>query len=178
MAEKSTIARPYAQAVFKLAEEQQQLPKWSETLTLLAAIVEDPAMGALIGNPRVSHEQLHDVICGVGGERLDDRARSLIDLLIENDRIALLPEIAALYERYRAEAEHVVKAEVISAYKVSADQEKAIARALKARLGKEVAVSSRIDKSLIGGAIIRAGDMVIDGSVTGHLDRLGTALSQ
>ncbi len=178
MAEKSTIARPYALAIFKLAEGQQQLPKWSETLTLLAAIVEDPAMTTLIGNPRVSHEQLRGLFHDVGGEQLDDKARSLIDLLIENDRIALLPEIAALYERYRAEAEQVVKAEVISAYKVSADQEKAIAAALKTRLGKEVAISSHIDKSLIGGAIIRAGDMVIDGSVTGHLDRLNTALSQ
>lgn len=178
MAEKSTIARPYALAVFKLAEAHKQLPQWSDTLALLAAIVEDPAMAALIGNPRVTDGQMRDLFFGVGGEQLDDKARSLINILIENDRIALLPEIAALYEIYRAEAEHVVQAEVISAYEVSPEQEKAIAQALKARLGKEVAIASRVDESLIGGAIIRAGDMVIDGSVTGHLDRLGTALSQ
>ncbi len=178
MAEKSTIARPYALAIFKLAEEHKQLPQWSDTLVLMAAIVEDPAMGALIGNPRVTHGQLRDLFIDVGGECFDDKARSLINILIENDRIALLPEIAALYERYRAEAEHVVQAEVISAYEVSAEQEKAIATALKARLGKEVTISSRVDESLIGGAVIRAGDMVIDGSVTGHLGRLGTALSQ
>ncbi len=178
MAEKSTIARPYALAVFNLAEKQQQLLQWSEALALLAAISEDPAMATLIDNPRVSQSQLRDLFYDVSGDRLDDQARSLISILVDNGRIALLPEITALYEHYRAEAENIVQAEVISAYDVSPEQQEAIAAALKTRLGKEVTIACRVDETLIGGAIIRAGDMVIDGSVTGHLGRLATALSQ
>ncbi len=178
MAEKSTIARPYALAVFSLAEEQQQLPQWTEILALLAAISEDPAMTAMIGNPRVSQSQLRNLFYEVGGEHFDDKAKSLVSVLVENGRIALLPEIASLYERYRAEAENIVQAEIISAYVVSPEQQETIAAALNARLGREVTITCRVDETLVGGAIIRAGDMVIDGSVTGQLGRLSTALSQ
>jgi len=178
MAEKSTIARPYALAVFNLAEKQQQLSQWSEILALLATISDDPAMAALINNPRVSQSQLCDLFFDVGGEHLDDKARSLVSILVENGRIALLSEIAALYESYRAEAESIVQAEIISAYAVSPEQQETIAAALKSRLGRDVTIACRVDETLIGGAIIRAGDMVIDGSVTGQLGRLNTALSQ
>lgn len=178
MAEKRTIARPYAQAVFQLAEKQQRLAEWSETLQLLAAIAADPAMQTLVNNPRVSASQLAEVFHAVGGEKQDAAAKSLINILVENGRISLLAEIASLYESYRAEAEKVVQAEVIAAYPVSDEQQAALAAALRARLGRDVSISCRTDDSLIGGAIIRAGDMVIDGSLTGQLNRLSQTLLQ
>ena len=110
-------------------------------------------------------------------DKIDQRAKNFIQLLAENDRIQLLPEIAALYEHYRAEAEGSIEAEVISANETSDEQLAKIAAALKTRLGKEVRITSKIDPSLIGGAIIRAGDMVIDGSVSGRLSKLSTALT-
>ena len=178
MAEKRTIARPYAQAVFDLACKANALGRWSEMLALLAAIAADERMQGLIDNPRIDEQQLRDVFLGVAGDRLDKQGAALLELLIENRRLGYLPEIAALYEGYRAEAEKVVHAEVIAAFPVSDEQRDAIAAALKRRLGREVDIESRTDQSLIGGAIIRAGDMVIDGSVRGHLDRLAQALSQ
>ena len=177
MAENSTVARPYAQAVFQLAKEQSLLAQWSDMIQLAAMVVADKNVRSLIGNPRVDKTQLMDLIVGVCGERLDVNARNFLDLLIENGRLALLPNIAELYEAYRAEEEKVVQAEMISAFPVSAEQQQKIAAALKVRLGREVSLNCKTDQSMIGGAIIRAGDMVIDGSVTGHLYRFANVLS-
>jgi len=177
MAENSTIARPYAQAVFQLAKEQGQLASWSEMLQLAAMVVADKNVKNLIGNPRVDKTQLMDLILGVCGERLDGNARNFLGVLIENGRLAMLPSIAELYASYRAEEEKVVEAEMISAFPVSTEQQQKIAAALKARLGLEVSLNCKTDQSMIGGAVIRAGDMVIDGSVTGHLYRFANALS-
>lgn len=177
MAEKSTIARPYAQAVFDLASAQKQLGPWSDRLQLLTAVTTDPRMQRVIGHPRMSRDQLAGLLVDICGDRLDGRARALVALLVENRRLDLLPEITALFEHYRAEAEKVVQAEVVSAFPLSGDQEASIAAALKRRLGREVSLKSSTDETMIGGAVIRAGDMVIDGSVTGHLDRLASALS-
>lgn len=178
MAETTTIARPYAQAVFDIAADAKALGHWSDTLRLLALIVADPAMDALIRNPRVPREQLSGIITDVCGDALDERGAALVGVLAANQRLPLLPEIAALYEAYRADAEKIVQAEVVSAFPLSAEQQAAIAASLKRRLGREVTLESRIDQSLIGGAVIRAGDLVIDGSVTGQMDRLANALSR
>ena len=177
MAEYSTVARPYAQAVFELAREQDRLAQWSEMLQLLAMVVTDRNVRQLIGNPRVDKTQLMGLIVDVCGTRLDDNAKNFLAVLLENGRLNLLPYIAEQYEAYRAEEEKVVQAEMISAFPVSAEQQKKIAAALKARLGREVSLECKTDQSLVGGAVIRAGDMVIDGSVTGHLHRFANALS-
>jgi len=177
MAEYSTIARPYAQAVFELAKEQGRLAQWSEMLQLVALVAADKNVKKLIGNPRVSKAQLKDFMLGVCGERLDGGARNFLGVLVENRRLNLLPNIAGQYEACRAEEEKVVQAEMISALPVNAEQQQKIAAALKARLGREVSLECKTDQSLLGGAIIRAGDMVIDGSVTGHLNRFANALS-
>jgi F-type H+-transporting ATPase subunit delta len=177
MAEYSTVARPYAQAVFELAKEQDRLAQWSEMMQLAVMVVTDQNVKQLIGNPRVSKDQLMDLILGVCGEGLDDYARNFLAVLAENGRLALLPYIAEQYEACRADEEKVVQAEMISAFPVSAEQQKKIAAALKARLGREVSLNCKTDKSLLGGAVIRAGDMVIDGSVTGHLNSFANALS-
>lgn len=177
MAEKNTIARPYAQAVFDLATSQKNLPAWSEMLALTAAVVSDKQLQPLIGNPRIDKARVVELIIDICGDRLDTLGQNMIKVLNENNRLALLPEIAAQYELYRAEAEKAIQAEVITAFPVSDEQQVAIAASLKKRLGRDVTLVCKTDKTLIGGAIIRAGDMVIDGSVIRHLDRLASALS-
>jgi len=176
--ERTTLARPYAEAVFRLARERQALAGWSAMLGLAAAIVRDPQMSRLIDNPRVPRERFVDFFLDVCGKKLDKDGANFIRLLTENRRIQLLPEIAALFETLRAEAEARVDAEVISATAVSADQLKTIAAALTQRLGRDVNLATRLDPSLVGGIVIRAGDLVIDGSVRGKLQALATYLTR
>lgn len=178
MAEKTTIARPYAQAVFDLAQQRKELPRWSDMLQLAAAVAADPRVSALVGSPRVTDEQLTKLFLDICGDKLSSEAQNLIRLLVENGRLDVLTEIAALYETYRAEAERTVEAKVISAFPVDEAQKKQIITMLKKRLGREVSLSCETDKSLLGGAIIRAGDLVIDGSVTGQLAKLEVALAR
>lgn len=178
MAEKSTIARPYAQAVYQLATKHAALAQWSDMLALVAAIVSDPDMQRLISNPRVDKATLVSLIKDVCGDKLDETGLNMLQVLAENHRLTLLPEILVQFEIYRAEAEKTVQAQVIAAYPVSDQQQLSIVAALKKRLGREVTLECRVDESLLGGAIIRAGDIVIDGSVTGHLGRLAHSLSQ
>ena len=178
MAEKSTIARPYAQAIFSLAADQKRLSEWSAQLALAAIVVTDANLAALIGNPRIAKEKIGALVIDVCGKKLDKAGQDMVRVLVDNDRLELLPEIFRQYEAYRADAEKVVKAHVTSAFPVSSKQKSDIIAALKKRLGREVTLECQVDKSLLGGAIIRAGDMVIDGSITGHLDRLTHALSQ
>ncbi|MFQ5470839.1 MAG: F0F1 ATP synthase subunit delta [Gammaproteobacteria bacterium] len=177
MAEKSTIARPYAQAVFDLANKQGDLAGWSDMLQLLTLVAQDENMNGLIGNPRVGKDRLTDLFIDVCGDKLNDSGKNFIKVLSQNDRMELIPEITAIYEVYRAEAEKVIQAEIISAFEVSEEQKQSIAAALTKRLGREVSVECTVDKSLVGGAVIRAGDIVIDGSVTGQLEKLASVLS-
>lgn len=177
MAERTTIARPYAQAVFELAAREQRLAQWSEMLALLTAVASEPRMRLLIGNPRITQDQLTGLFLDICGDALSRPAQALVGLLVENRRLDLLPEISTLYETYRAEAEKIVRAEVTSAFPLSETQQADIAAALKRRLGREVHLSCATDDALIGGAVIRAGDLVIDGSVRGHLARLAGALA-
>jgi F-type H+-transporting ATPase subunit delta len=178
MAESSTIARPYAQAVFDIATAAKAYGKWSDALNLLTLVVTDPAMTALVRNRRVPRDQLSSLIRDICGDALDEHAASFVSVLADNNRLELLPEISVLFELHRAEAEKIVQAEVISAFPLSDPQRKELTASLKRRLGREVTLSSTTDASLVGGAIIRAGDLVIDGSVTGHMDRLASALSR
>ncbi len=176
MAEKSTIARPYAQAAFDLAQEHGDLKSWSEMLELCAMIVSDEQVSRLIGNPEVSQDSLVELILNVAGDRLDTVGANFIRVLAANGRLNVLPEIAALYEQHRAEAERYIDAEVISAFPMSDAQQQALVEGLKKRLGREVRLTASTDETLIGGAIVRAGDLVIDGSVTGHLNKLAQTL--
>lgn len=178
MAEKTTIARPYAQAVFALAQSHKELPRWSEMLQLAASVAADERVANLVGNPRVDKAQLAKLLLDICGDRLNAAAQNLVRLLVENDRMDVLTEIAGLYEVYRAEAERTVEAHVISAFPVDEAQKQQIIASLKKRLGREVTLSCETDKKLLGGAIIRAGDLVIDGSATGQLAKLQVALAR
>jgi F-type H+-transporting ATPase subunit delta len=177
MAENITIARPYAQAIFSLAQEQGDLKGWSEMLQLAAAVATDAEMVAVIDSPRFDRSQLADLFINVCGDKLNDAGKNMIRVLAENDRLIVLPEVATLYEVERAAVEGTVVAVVTSAAPLSDAQQKNVAEALKKRLGREVTLECNIDESLLGGAIIRAGDMVIDGSVVGKLEKLTTTLT-
>lgn len=177
MAELITIARPYAQAVFRRAQETDRLQPWSDMLQFAAAVVSNSTMQELVKGTVMDREKLAGMVIDICAEQLDQEGRNLMRLLAENRRLALLPEILVSYEIYRAEAESTIEAEVISAMPVSDAQREQIASSLGKRLGKKVNLKCQIDESLIGGAIIRAGDMVIDGSVQGKLHKLASAMS-
>jgi F-type H+-transporting ATPase subunit delta len=177
MAETVTIARPYAQAAFRFAHAQQALQAWSDMLELLAAIVSHKDMRSLIESPRMTEDRLAELVIQVAGEHIDAHVANFIRVLADNRRLTLLPDIAALFEIQRRSAEGRVQAELISAYPVSGAQQEKIAQGLRARLGRDVELSCKVEPELLGGAIIRAGDLVIDGSVRGKLQRLGTALN-
>jgi len=176
MAEKSTIARPYALAAFELAKEKNELAKWSEMLQFAALVASDATMKGYIGNPHVTRESLGNLFLGVCAEVLNELGSNFIKVLIENRRLDVLPEIATLYEQHRAEAERTVEAEVISAFPLSKEQLNLLADKLKDRLGRSVNLVSKVDSNLLGGAIVRAGDLVIDGSVNGQMDKLAHTL--
>lgn len=180
MAERLTAARPYAVAVFELAQVRAELKAWSQTLAVAAAVATDAAMMRLAFDPRVSRRELAEVftdVCKKAGAASAE-ASNLFQLLIENRRLTLLPEIARLYEELRGAAEGTIEAEVVSAVALSVAQQAAMAAGLKQRLQREVKLHTRIDPALVGGAVIRAGDLVIDGSVRGRLERLAAELIQ
>ncbi|MDH3900030.1 MAG: F0F1 ATP synthase subunit delta [Gammaproteobacteria bacterium] len=177
MAEALTIARPYAQAAFLFASEHHVLKDWSDMLGLLAAIATDPEMVRLIESPELTVTRLADLFIGIGGERLNEKCHNFIRVLSEARRLQLLPEIAALFEIQRRTAEQTISAELITAFPATEAQQATVTAALKQRLGRDIELRCTTDAALLGGAVIRAGDLVIDGSVRGKLERLGTALS-
>jgi len=177
MLEKITIARPYAQAAFDYAREEGRVEQWSGMLKLLRAIVSHPDMRPLLHDPRVSDEQLYELVAGVAGDALTEHGGNFVRILIQAERIQYAPEIAVLFESMLAEAEGRVDVEVISAYELEKEQEEAIASAMAKRLGKKITVTAGVDDKLIGGAVIRAGDSVIDASIRGRLNELRNQLA-
>jgi F-type H+-transporting ATPase subunit delta len=177
MAEKATIARPYARAAFEHARSKNALGRWSELLAVASQVVSDARVKPLLGNPHVSNESLVELLAGIAGDRADGDGRNFLRALADNRRLGVLPEIAAQYEVLRALVENVLDVEVIAAMEVNAAQADRLSRALKTRLGRDIRLHTRIDASLIGGAIVRAGDLVIDGSLKGRLERLASAVT-
>jgi F-type H+-transporting ATPase subunit delta len=194
MAEKQTLARPYAEAAFALAKERNELKKWSETLAFIAVVAADERVRQLAGNPRVDRASFLDLVLGicsdvqgstsVAGDRksgatkqVDDQGANFVRLLVENRRLDLVSDIQCQYESLKADAEARVEATVISALPLEAAQLKTISEALKRKLGREVNLTAQTDKALMGGVVIHAGDLVIDGSVRGRLAELAIHLS-
>ncbi|OOY35421.1 ATP synthase F1 subunit delta [Solemya velum gill symbiont] len=177
MAQESiTIARPYADAIFARAKESSSLEQWSQTLELLGTIMSDAAMSDVVGNPNISKQQLTEMILGIGGEQLTGEAENLVRLLVENGRLVIAPEIATLFEERKNAERGVLEVELVSAYVIDEDQKQALADALKAKLGSDINMTTSEDPELIGGMRIRAGDLVIDGSVQGQLTKLANEL--
>lgn len=172
MSELLTLARPYAEAVFKRAKETGNSQEWSDTLAFLAAIMQDESLAAIVNNPRVEEDRLTQLLLDICQDQITGEATNFIKLLIENGRLKLAPQIAELFEKYKAEDEGYVDVDVITAYALTKAEEQKFATSLKKRLNKKVNISSSIDKSLIGGFIVKAGDRVIDGSISGQLQQL------
>ena len=178
MEERTTLARPYALAVFKLAKEKDQLEEWSEILEFLTAVESDATMKGIIADPRIEADKLAELVIDIAGDKLIDEGRNFARVLTESDRLSLLPEVWALYEEERASAEQRSRVEVISAYALNPNFTSMISEAMEKRLGGAIDLETRIDRSLIGGVVIRAGDLVIDASLRGRLQGLGAALSR
>jgi len=177
VAERATIARPYAKAAFEAASEVHAFAPWSSGLNIAAEIVVDPRVTALVKNPELPAPDVADFIIGVAGDKLDARMQNFVRVLAENHRLLLLPEILAHYEIMRADVENTVDVEVISAVKLDADHAEKLAAALNTRLKRRVNMRNTVDASILGGAVIHAGDLVIDGSLKGRLARLRTELT-
>jgi F-type H+-transporting ATPase subunit delta len=177
MAEKVTIARPYAKAAFEHAREHNAFAGWSAMLEKAGAVVADERVARLLGNPRVTPAELVGLIADVCGT-LDDNMRNFLETLAQNRRLAMLPEIAAGYELLRAEVENVADVHVTSAAALNDAQRERLLAALRNRLKREVRLHCDVDAGLIGGAIVRAGDFVIDGSLKARLERLAVEIAQ
>ncbi|RFC35831.1 MAG: F-type H+-transporting ATPase subunit delta [Candidatus Nitrotoga sp. LAW] len=177
MAEAITVARPYAQAAFDEARGLDDLKGWSDILQSVAQAVINPEIHAIITSPRAVKSQLVALMLAFCGDKVSETQRNFIKLLIESQRLSLLPEIVMLFEIMRAEAEKNVDVVVTSAFDLSEAQKQKITAALKKRMGREIKLSCETDRKLLGGVIIRAGDKVIDGSARTHLSELANALA-
>jgi F-type H+-transporting ATPase subunit delta len=176
VAEPSTVARPYAEAAFKLADEAGALGSWSEMLAALAQVARDPRVRTAAADPRLSDAQRAGVFISILGGRLTGEAENLLRVLAQNDRLALLPEIREQFEVLKNEREGVLEAEVQSAFELSDAQLKDIVQRLEKKTGRKVRAHVSVDRELIGGVRLVLGDKVIDGSARAQLAALETAL--
>jgi F-type H+-transporting ATPase subunit delta len=177
MAEKTTIARPYAKAAFQEALGEKRLSQWSETLQAAATAVRDPRVHELLGSPSVGGEDLAQFVMGVTGPALDEHGQNFFRTLAENHRLGFLPEISTLFDLYTDEAESFVYVRVTPAAPIGAAQQQALSKALERKLKRSVRVHWATDSTLIGGAVLRAGDTVIDGSLLSRLKRIAFELT-
>ena len=176
MAERATIARPYAKAAFQYAQDAGAFADWSQGLKAAADIVADPRVAALTKSPQTTQDDLVSIISDVAGDKLKPGMQNFVRVLAENHRLLLLPEISAHYEELRADVENTVDVEVVSAVALNGAQADKLSQALSTRLKRQVRMQNSVDATLLGGAVVRAGDLVIDGSLKGRLQRLATEL--
>ena len=178
MAELATIARPYAEAVFRLAKEDNALAAWSEKLAFIAAVYQDPQMQAAIGNPKVTANDVERLLLAICGERIDDAARNLIQLLVRNRRLPALPQIREQFEKLNLEDEGKVDAKISSAYPLDDTQRSHVVNLLSSRFKRKINATVTVDPELIGGIRVEVGDKVWDASVRGSLQTMAVTLTK
>lgn len=176
MSELATLARPYAAAAFKRAKETTTTDKWSQSLAFMSALLSDKNMLALVGNPKIGKDKIYGFLLELCQDQIDPESTNFLKLLVQNNRLTLLPHIASLFETYKSEDEGSVNVEVFTAFAFSKEAEKNFAETLEKTLSKKVRMTVSVDKSLIGGVLVRAGDRVIDKSVRGQLQHMQKAL--
>ena len=176
MADNASIARPYAKAVFDLAQEANAFDAWSVALEQLSVISNDADFRTLVTDPRVDGSKVAELLTDLAKDSLPDGGANFINLLVQNDRLEALTDISQQYGELVAKANALVNAEVITAIALTDDQKSSLASALETRLGLKVKLAETVDPTLVGGAIIKAGDLVIDGSAKGRIEKLTTAL--
>lgn len=174
--EQSTIARPYAEAVFARANETDKLDLWSDMLAFVAEVVNNQDIAPILGSSSIDRHTRTELLLDIVGGRVNEEGENLLKLLMQNDRVQVLPEISVMYEAMKAERAGAIDVRVVSAFALRAPQQKKLAAALKSKLGKDVNITSEKDSALMGGVIIHAGDTVIDGSVRGQLQQLANEL--
>lgn len=177
MSDAITTARPYAQAAFEEAQKLNALKAWSEMLVSLAEAVSLPEVRAAVTNPRVAKAQIGAAMDALLGNAASAQQRNFVRVLADNQRLLLLPEIAAIFETLKAEAEKTVNVVVDSAFELSATQQDKIISSLKKRMGREIKLTCQVNKELLGGVVIRAGDKVIDGSARTRIGEMANALA-
>ena len=177
MAETVTIARPYAEAVFRLAREQGDLDRWSQMLHLLEMVVQDEHIARGIGDPNWTGQQLESLVLGVCGEQLDGAGRNFVQVLVHNDRLGVVPAIRALFEELKREQEGVLEAQITSAFALDDEQQSRLVRRLESKYQRKVSAQVSVDPQLIGGVKIVVGDKVLDATVRGKLDAMAAALT-
>jgi F-type H+-transporting ATPase subunit delta len=175
--EAATLARPYAKAIFSLAWQEQKLADWSALMKGLADAVRDPEVARWIGHPAIGRGQLAEVLIKAYGVTLSQPAQNLLKLLADNNRLKLAPAIAEQFEQLKADAEKRVEIEITSAAPMDGPQKELLMGAIRKRIERDLDVEWKTDPSLIAGAVVRAGDLVIDGSMAGELAKLRTALT-
>ncbi|EED34263.1 ATP synthase F1, delta subunit [Luminiphilus syltensis NOR5-1B] len=177
MIEPMTLARPYARAIFDFARSDDSLMPWQSTLDTLALAVEDSRVAAALANPSQTSAERAQVLSGLLGDDISESTSYLLEVMAENDRLSLLPEVAQLYSDLRTQLEAMARVEVTSAFDVTDEQTQSLSAYMQDVLQCAVTISTETDPALIGGAVIRAGDQVIDGSVRGRLNKLSAALT-
>jgi F-type H+-transporting ATPase subunit delta len=176
MAESITIARPYAKAAFSAAKEHNALDQWSEMLAYSSLVAKDENMVVVLDHPALTSHQKASVFVEACGDKLNEHAQNLVNVLSEHGRITLMSEIASLFESFKAQLEHSVDVDIESAFDLGTEQQEKLAEALTAKLDRKVNITSSVNNMLIGGAIIRTRDLVIDASVKGKLAKLAEAI--
>jgi F-type H+-transporting ATPase subunit delta len=176
MADKTTLARPYARAVFDIAHAAGELAAWDDFLRIAAAAVSEPRLRDLLDDPARTPEGQAVLLTGVFPDGLSGEQRNLLKLLAHNERLGVLPEIAELFEKLRAAAENTLEVEVTSVDPLDAAAVDALTKALRTRLGRDVQLVNHTDPEIIGGVVVKAGDLVIDGSARARLERLSSTL--
>lgn len=177
MAELNTVARPYTKAAFEYARDKGNLDQWSNLLSLAAQAVQDSELASLLGNPALTVEQKAELVASVCEKQIDDSSKNFISLLAENRRLPLLPEISAQFDILKANLEKKVDVDLTTAFALDDAQQEKLAQALSSKLGREVKLTSQVDKSIIGGVVVRSNDLVIDGSVRARLAKLAEAMN-
>jgi F-type H+-transporting ATPase subunit delta len=178
MSEFTTAARPYANAVYDIAQETKTLGIWGDALTNLAVLISDAQMSKLLDNPELGKAQKGELIIQILGDKLTEQQKSLVKLMAENSRLKLMPAVREQFEVARAKAENKVDAQVVSAFELTAKQTSDLVNTLKNKLGCEITLTTSIDESLIGGVIIKAGDTIIDASMKSQLESLALSLGR
>ncbi|WP_020158726.1 MULTISPECIES: F0F1 ATP synthase subunit delta [Methylobacter] len=176
MSELATLARPYAAAVFKRAKETGTTAKWSQSLAFMSAVLSDEEISVVVDNPKVSKERLSALMLDICQGQVDEENANFLKLLVQNNRLTLLPYITEIFETYKADDEGYIDVEVTTAYAFSKEEKQTFASKLEKTLSKKVHMNVTVDKSLIGGVLVRAGDRVIDGSIKGQLQQLAKRL--
>jgi len=176
MAEPTTIARPYAEAAFRIASDANALPVWSRMLQLLAEVAADPKVAAALDNPRLTPATKESLLLSIAGERLDTSGRNFVRVLVDADRVAVLPQIRGLFEGLKNGADGVAKARIDSAFPLTDAQTAELTAALETRFGRKIEATVNIDAALGGGARITVGDTVIDGTIEAQLAAMSTQL--